>query len=172
MIDPKVEPPKSLSDPSELFAAYLDWYRSVIARKLEGLSEQELRTSVLPSGWTPIELLKHLIFMEQRWLVWGFQAQQVQEPWGDHDPYTERWRVGPQETLAVLLAALHAGGKKTRAIIAQAKLGDLGAVGGRFTDGDVRPSLAWILFHVLQEYSRHAGHLDVARELIDGETGE
>ncbi|MEV4672945.1 MULTISPECIES: DUF664 domain-containing protein [Actinomadura] len=24
----------------------------------------------------------------------------------------------------------------------------------------------------LQEYARHAGHLDIARELIDGETGE
>jgi Protein of unknown function (DUF664) len=35
-----------------------------------------------------------------------------------------------------------------------------------------RPTLAWILTYVLQEYARHAGHLDVARELIDGTTGE
>jgi len=28
------------------------------------------------------------------------------------------------------------------------------------------------LFHLLQEYVRHAGHLDIARQLIDGETGE
>jgi uncharacterized damage-inducible protein DinB len=166
------EPPKSLSDPSELFAAYLDWYRSVIARKLQGLSEQELRTSVLPSGWTPIELLKHLVFMEQRWLVWGFQARQVASPWGDHDPQTERWHVEPEETLKQLLAALAEGGQKTRAIIAAAKLQDLGAVGGRFGEEDVRPSLSWILFHVLQEYARHAGHLDIVRELIDGNTGE
>jgi hypothetical protein len=32
--------------------------------------------------------------------------------------------------------------------------------------------LAWILTYVLQEYARHAGHLDIARELIDGTTGE
>jgi hypothetical protein len=29
-----------------------------------------------------------------------------------------------------------------------------------------------VLFHVLQEYARHAGHLDIARELLDGATGE
>ena len=34
------------------------------------------------------------------------------------------------------------------------------------------PTLAWILTYVLQEYARHAGHLDVAREVIDGATGE
>jgi hypothetical protein len=40
------------------------------------------------------------------------------------------------------------------------------------SDPRPRPTLAWILIYVLQEYARHAGHLDVARELIDGSTGE
>jgi len=34
------------------------------------------------------------------------------------------------------------------------------------------PQLQWILLHLLQEYARHTGHLDIARELIDGATGE
>ena len=34
------------------------------------------------------------------------------------------------------------------------------------------PSLGRILFHLLQEYARHVGQLDIARELIDGSTGE
>jgi hypothetical protein len=34
------------------------------------------------------------------------------------------------------------------------------------------PGLSPILFHVLQEYARHAGPLDVVRELADGSTGE
>ena len=33
-----------------------------------------------------------------------------------------------------------------------------------------RPTLAWICFHVLQEYARHAGHLDIAVELAGGPT--
>jgi hypothetical protein len=36
----------------------------------------------------------------------------------------------------------------------------------------VLPALIWILFHLLQEYARHLGHLDVARELADGVVGE
>ncbi|MEV0807702.1 DUF664 domain-containing protein [Micromonospora sp. NPDC050200] len=28
------------------------------------------------------------------------------------------------------------------------------------------------LFHLLQEYARHVGRLDVARQLLDGVTGE
>jgi len=38
-------------------------------------------------------------------------------------------------------------------------------------DGAV-PVLERILLHVLQEYARHTGHLDVVRELLDGEVGE
>jgi Protein of unknown function (DUF664) len=54
------------------------------------------------------------------------------------------------------------------------ELTDISAPGGRFRDNDLRPllTLAWILICILQEYARHAGHLDVARELIDGTTGE
>jgi hypothetical protein len=34
------------------------------------------------------------------------------------------------------------------------------------------PALVWILSHVLQEYARHTGQLDVVRELADGTVGE
>ncbi|MEV4067544.1 DUF664 domain-containing protein [Nonomuraea dietziae] len=34
------------------------------------------------------------------------------------------------------------------------------------------PALGRIRFHLLHEYARHVGHLDVARQLIDGATGE
>ncbi len=43
---------------------------------------------------------------------------------------------------------------------------------GRFKTPDEAPPLARILFHLLHEYARHVGHLDIARELIDGSKGE
>ena len=167
------KPDRQLDDPKELLLGFLDYYRSVIARKIEGLTDAELRESRLPSGWTPLELLKHLVYMERRWLRWGFCAEQVLDPRGDEDQ-AGRWHAGPGDTAADLIAALHAAGEETRAIADAAELADVSAVGGRFTDNDTRPppTLAWILAYVLQEYSRHAGHLDVARELIDGTTGE
>ncbi len=39
-------------------------------------------------------------------------------------------------------------------------------------EGADPPTLERVLFHLLQEYARHVGHLDVARELIDGKAGE
>jgi hypothetical protein len=165
------KPDRQLADPKELLLGFLDYYRSVITRKIEGLTEAELRTSRLPSGWAPLELLKHLVYMERRWLRWGFRAEQLPDPHGDEDQ-AGRWHVGPGDTAAALIAALQATGEQTRAIVTGADLADASASGGRFSGKDSRPTLAWILVYVLQEYARHAGHLDVARELIDGTTGE
>jgi hypothetical protein len=162
-----------IDDPAEVMLGLLDFYRDVVAAKLDGLDEDELRGSRLPSGWSPIELLKHLVYMEQRWLRWGFTAEQVDAPWGDADE-NGRWRVGPDENVADLLARLRAGGRRTREIVAGAALTDRGAIGGRFTGErePASPALSWILGHVLQEYARHAGHLDIVRELADGSVGE
>lgn len=164
--------PRDVGDPIELLLRYLDDYRGIIEKKLTGLSDAELRTSRLPSGWTPLELLKHLVFMERRWLRWGFTAEQVEHPWGDSaDNPDGPWTLTPDDTLDGLLAQLHAGGEFTNQVVPGVDPATRGAAGGRFAPDD-RPTLNWILFHVLQEYARHAGHLDVARELADGVTGE
>jgi len=165
------KPDRHLADPKELLLGFLDYYRSVIIGKVEGLTDAELRASHLPSGWTPLELLKHLAYMERRWLRWGFRAEPVPDPRGDEDQ-SGRWHTGPADTPAALIAALRAAGEQTRAIAEAAGLDDVSASGGRFTGDAPRPTLAWILTYVLQEYARHAGHLDVARELADGSTGE
>ncbi|MBD0696070.1 DinB family protein [Streptomyces sp. CBMA123] len=167
------EPSPQLSDPQELLLGYLDFLRSTVAAKITGMTESDLRTSRLPSGWSPLELIKHLVYMERRWLRWGFLGEPVPEPHGDKDA-SGRWHVGPEETVTELLAALYAGGERTRAIVTGAALKADSSAGGRFT-GDAheqRPSLGWILSHVLQEYARHAGHLDIARELADGVVGK
>lgn len=167
------KPSRDIADPQEILLGFLDYYRSAVERKVGELSEQDLRTSRLPSGWTPLELVKHLVYMERRWFRWGFLAEQIDDPFGDEDDQ-ERWRVGEHETVEELIAALHAGGVRTREIVAAASLDDVAATGGRFTADDKRPqpTLAWTLAYVLQEYARHLGHLDVARELVDGSTGE
>jgi hypothetical protein len=168
-----VEPEVDSADPAVQLAAYLDYYRAVVERKLRDLGEDQLRHAPLPSGWTPLELLSHLVHMERRWFVWGFLAEPVPDPWGDHEDGRDggRWRVPDDVRLDDLLGRLRAGGERTRAILATTPLYARGGLGGRFTTAPA-PTLTWIAFHVLQEYARHAGHLDAARELIDGATGE
>ncbi|HET6299624.1 MAG TPA: DinB family protein [Kribbella sp.] len=166
-------PDDQLSDTRELHLAWLDYFRETVERKLDGLSEAELRTSRLPSGWTPLELLKHLVFMERRWIRWGFVAEPVPDPWGDSGGNPDApWRLEPGDTLEGLLDQLRQGAERSRKIVAAADLGESAAAGGRFSAGEEGPTLNWILFHVLQEYARHVGQLDIARELADGLTGE
>jgi uncharacterized damage-inducible protein DinB len=166
------DPRSELSDPAELFVLYFDFYRGTVADKLVGLSDEQLRAAPLPSGWTLLEMVKHLAFMEQRWIVWGFLGQQVPEPWGDRDLHAHRWAVSADDTAESLVAWLHQVGRGTTEVLRTHALDELAASTGRFGGDTDTPTLAWICFHVLQEYARHAGHVDVVRELLDGTTGE
>lgn len=166
------EPTDADGDIAGRFLDYFDYFRAVIARKLEGLDDTELRSTRLPSGWTPLQLLHHLVHMERRWIRWGFLGEQVSEPWGDADT-AGGWAVDDNTSLETLVAALHEGGSQTRRIVEGAELTARASTRGRFADADgTPPTLGWILLHVLQEYARHAGHADIVRELIDGEVGE
>jgi uncharacterized damage-inducible protein DinB len=153
----------------ETLLAYLDYFRSVVLDKLDGLSDDDLRTSRLASGWTPIELLQHLIFVERRWLVWGFLGQPMGYPWGDRRDDT--WYVDPGVRLADLVESLHQQAGVTREIVETHELDEVGAPSERWS-GAPPATLERILLHLMQEYARHAGHLDIVRELVDGRTGE
>lgn len=171
MGQPFPDPTLDIGDRRQVLLGYLDFFRETVIEKVTGISETDLRRSPLPTGWTPLELVKHLTFMEQRWLVWGFLAEQVPEPWGDNGD-DGRWRVGDHEPSDQLLAVFLAGGRRTREIVETHDLTDQAASGGRFDPAGAAPSLERILLHVMQEYARHLGHLDVARELLDGRVGE
>lgn len=168
---PPGEPDFGVADPHALLLGHLDYCRGTLLRKLDGLSEEELRRSRVPSGWSPLELVRHLTYVERRWLVWGFEAEQVPDPWGDADE-DDRWRVPEGMTSEEVVGAFREQCERSRAIVRAARPQDRARVGGRSPAEERAPALAWILFHLLQEYARHVGQLDVVRELADGETGE
>jgi hypothetical protein len=157
---PFPEPTIPVPSRAEVFLGYLDYFRSQLVSKLEGLPGSELRRSRLPSGWTPLEL---------RWLEGGFEGREVPDPWADSRG--GRWYVAPEETLAGLVAALDAQAARTRVIVNSHDLADVGQPGERW-DGADPPALERVLFHLLQEYARHLGHLDIVAELADGSVGE
>ena len=74
-----------------------------------------------------------------------------------------RWYVAPDVTAEELVERLRAIGDRTRSVLRDFPLDATASPGGRFADDP--PSLEWICFHVLAEYARHAGHLDIAVEL-------
>ncbi|MFR9756099.1 DinB family protein [Streptomyces sp. TR06-5] len=170
----RAEPSPRLSAPEELLAGQLDFHRETLLVKLDGLTEEELRRSRLPSNWTPLELLHHLTHVERRWLCWGFLGAHVPDPWGDAADGTPdgRWHVPDGTTAAEVREAFAAQCVRSREIAAGAAWEDRAALGGRFAVPEEAPTLGWILLHLLQEYARHVGQLDVVRELTDGAVGE
>ena len=162
--------PASTPDLRGLLLDYLDFFRGVVADKLEGLSDAELVGSVVPSAWTPSGLVHHLVNVERRWLVWGFLGEPVDDPWRDASEGGGWVPLGLPA--AGLRSMLDEAASRTREIVEAHRLTDVAKVGGRFTDRGSAPQLQWILLHLVQEYARHAGHLDIARELVDGRTGE
>jgi uncharacterized damage-inducible protein DinB len=158
------DPPAAESDPRKLLLRYLDWYREALLRKVDGLSDERLHAPVDPLGWSPLGLIQHLGWVERRWMRWGFAAEDVQ-------PYSEdEWRA--DAPTSDVLATYQAEVARSRELATTHPLDEPSRIGGRFRDAATAPTLGRILFHLLQEYARHVGHLDVARELIDGVTGE
>lgn len=82
-----------------------------------------------------------------------------------------RWYVAAEETRDELVAALHTQAARTREVIETTALDQLGKPGPRWDGGDP-PPLERILLHLVQEYARHLGQLDIVVELATGTVGE
>ncbi|MCW2845855.1 MAG: hypothetical protein JWN22_3771 [Nocardioides sp.] len=169
------EPRHGLGGEAAHHAAYLDFYRRQLIDGVLDLSPEDRRRTRLPSGWSPIELLSHVLHMEQRWFVWSFLAEPVDDPWGDwtdDDPWDApvdseaRWHVRGDVTAEHLADRLRALGLRTTELLGAHDLDEIAADGAR--SGGDPADLRWICFHVLQEYARHAGHLDISVELARG----
>ena len=169
MTVPFPSPTSPADSRTEVFTRYLDFFRDRLTEKVRELPADELRRSRLPSGWTPLELVKHLTYVERRWLEWGFEGRAVPDPWGDQRD--DRWYVAPEETRDSLLADLAAQAERSQAVIDGHDLDEVGQPGERWS-GEPPATLERVLFHLTQEYARHVGHLDIVCELVGGPTGE
>ncbi len=130
MTVPFPSPTSPARDRAGVFLRYLDYFRSRLVSKLESLPPEALRSSLVPSGWAPIELIKHLTYVERRWLVWGFEGRDVGDPWGDSPD--GRWHVAPDESLGGLVAALGEQARRTAAVVAAHDLAEIGQPGERW----------------------------------------
>src|SRR4051794_23498733 len=123
-------PGVEISDPRELLLGYLDWYRDALMRKISGLSDSQLRTSVEPLSWSPLGMVKHLGWVERRWLRWGFAAEDVLPYLSGGD--AAEFGVTPDESADDILAAYREEIRRSRELAAGVALTDTARVGGRF----------------------------------------
>lgn len=154
---------------------FLDRQRSVVLAIIDGLDEGQLRAPVLPSGWTPIGLVLHLANAEAGWFQRVVLGTEPQTAWDDgiedppYDPYAA-FTTG--HSTASVIDHYQRQCAISNEILRSHEL-DQPLEGGHDLDWPDEPitDLRWVALHMIEETARHAGHLDVARELLDGVTG-
>ena len=158
----------SVDDTRARLVAALAQGRRHVLGIVDGLTDEQLRRSVLPSGWSCAGLVNHLaIDVERFW----FQAvvRGEHSAWEALEAQTESaWSPPPGEDATATLALYEAEIRRADDVISST---ELAAAPARWPDffGDFRlNSLEEVLLHVITETATHAGHLDAARELIDG----
>jgi uncharacterized damage-inducible protein DinB len=162
------EPNVPASSRADVFVRYLDYLRSRVVEKVRALPPAERAASRLPSGWAPLELLNHLRHVERRWIEWRFEGGTVPDPWADERE--GRWHA--DLPLPELVAALEVQAEHTNLVASTTDLSRLGEPGPGWPGAGEPATLERVLFHLLQEYARHLGHLDIVTELAAGPVGE
>ncbi|HEV2894855.1 MAG TPA: DinB family protein [Actinomycetota bacterium] len=144
----------------------LDRHRDAVLWKLEGLGDDDLRRSMVPSGTSLLGLVKHLGSVEYGWFCETFGRETEPLPYDEDDPDSDM-RARPDETTEDILAFYGRARAAADQAIAELDVEDTGTAwfGEAVT-------MRWVLIHMIEETARHAGHVDILRELIDGMAGD
>jgi hypothetical protein len=83
-----------MNDEKDALQVSLNSQRQHVLGVLEGLSQEQLRQPALPSGWTPLGMVRHLaIEVEQFWFRGAVAGEPITLTSGD-----EAWRVPAGES--------------------------------------------------------------------------
>ena len=153
--------------------AFLTAQRDAVLSIVAGLDEEAWHRSVVPSGWTPAGLVEHLGGAEWHWFQGVVTGVKPEPPSEDEDlsPYDPTAAFVTDLPSAEIIRFYRDQCASSDAVLAvtplsarpRGKHGDPGE--------DEPPDVRWVVLHMIEETARHAGHLDIARELLDGKTG-
>jgi len=141
--------------------AFLDFVRSCLLKKLDGVDEEQQRQRLVVSDTTLLGLVQHSIDGERYWFSYVV---------GGDDRYSDvdfSMEVPEGRSSEQVVADYRAAVADSNAIIRER---GLDAIAARW-DFENPKSVRWVVAHMTGETARHAGHADILRELIDGVTG-
>jgi hypothetical protein len=151
--------------------AYLNGQRKHVLGILDGLDEDALRRPVLPTGWSCVGLVQHLALDIERFWFRGVVGGDQTVIDIHNAGAANAWQVAPDVPVETVLKSYRQEIELADAIIAATGVDSApqwwpGDFFGPFRLDNLRE----VILHVIVETACHAGHLDAARELIDGKT--
>lgn len=148
---------------------YLDSLRSAVVWKLEGLEEWQLRWPMTHTGSNLLGIVKHLSAMEYGYLGDVFARPGESLAWigPGAEPNEDMWATQEESVEDVLALYRRAVAHADSTIAAL----DLDAAGHVPWWPEPEVTLHRVLVHLVVEVARHAGHLDLIRERLDGRVG-
>jgi uncharacterized damage-inducible protein DinB len=150
-------------DEQSVLRGYLAYHRAVLARKVDGLTDEQARRSACPpSTLTLLGLIRHLADVERHWFRRGL-GEEIPPIFEDD----EEWRLPPDATLVDAVAVYWDEIAAADRNLDGASLDD--PMPG---DDDPKYTVRRTIVHMIEEYARHCGHADLLREAIDGATGD
>ncbi|RCW42760.1 uncharacterized protein DUF664 [Halopolyspora algeriensis] len=161
---------RPVTDERDALLAYLDKQRHALRVAVHGLTEEQATSTPAASSLSLATLIKHAMRTERRWVVVMIGRRELPELWPMRDPGAD-FRLGEGESTANLLEEYASVDAETESIVHE--VADLGAPLPLPPDAPPVPgsdqwSARWVLFHLIEETARHAGHADIIRESLDG----
>ncbi|MET8472245.1 DinB family protein [Streptomyces sp. NPDC006422] len=157
-------------DERTMLTTFLDYARATAVAKCADLAPEHGGAAPLPGSplMTLGGLINHLRWVEYHWFQVIFLGEEDAGPWTDEDPDREM-RLGATTPLPELIAEYEEQSARYRELAAGT---DLLATAKRPVRDGTHVTLGWILMHLIEETSRHNGHIDILREMADGTTGD
>ncbi|BCB75092.1 DinB family protein [Phytohabitans flavus] len=142
------------------FEVFLDEHRDALNRCLDGLTEEQVRRSLVPSRTTLLGLVKHATFVEKVWFDEGITRRSRTEIGIPATP-SESFDLDDEDTIAAVQLAHREACEASRRAAAPLELDDI-------VHGNRRGPLPlrWVYLHMLRELAQHCGHADILREQL------
>ena len=162
----------TLSDPQTILLRYLQAAREALLWKLEGLSEYDVRRPMTPTGTNLLGVVKHVASVEAGYLGDCFGRPSPESlPWfaEDAEDNADMWAT-PDQSREDIVSLYQRVWAHSDATVQALGLDGEGEVPW-WPEERRRVSVHLILVHLIAETNRHAGHMDIVREIIDGAVG-
>jgi hypothetical protein len=140
---------------------------------VDGLAEEHWQSSVGPSGWMAAGLICHLGGAGRHWFQDVVNGHEAELPWDEGRPgYDPKASQVCERPSADVRAYYEEQCRRSDEVLAGVSLAERPK--GRHGDPEIDAELTtvrWVVLHMIEETAAHSGHLEIARELLDGQTG-